>query len=145
MNYTRYSRKELEALAPGSAALMQRLAELAMDVKLDLHAAVAAQFKEVVTAPNAVGHELRETPASRPGELDYAQGNRPHPFFLGCDITISSGYLGTSACDASIEDQTRWEKDWARSQQGPDKAPEPTSGMVTTRGEPRDATIPPVA
>src|SRR4030095_4606351 len=133
MDYSRYSRKELDTLAPGSPELMQRLAEMAIDVKFEMHAAVAAKFKEIAAAMNAVGHELRETPNSKPGEIDYAQGEKPNPFYLCCDTTISSGYIGTSVCDASMEDQVRWETDWTQSRQKPNKALEPTSTSVTDR------------
>ena len=79
---------------------------------------------------NAVGHELRETPDSKPGEIDYAQGEKPNPFYLCCDTVISSGYTGTSVCDASTEDQVRWETDWTQSRK-PNKALEPTPTSVT--------------
>lgn len=124
MNYARYSRKELDDLAPGSTELMQRLAEMAMDVKFELQATVAAKFHEIAAAMNSCGHALGETPDSKPGEIDYAQGEKPHPFYLCCDITISAGYAGTSVCDASIEDQVRWEKNWTRSRQEPKNAQE---------------------
>jgi hypothetical protein len=74
MNYARYSKEALDALPPGSAELKRRVVELAVDVKLELHAAIAAKFREIVESFNSLGHVLSETSRSKAGEIDFAQG-----------------------------------------------------------------------
>jgi hypothetical protein len=112
MDYTRYSKEALDALPLGSAALQRRMTELAIDVQFELHAVLNTKLKEVASRLNAMGHELRETESSRPECIDFAQGEKPNPFYLSCDPVISSGYLGTSACDAPIDEHVKWQKEW---------------------------------
>jgi hypothetical protein len=112
MNYTRYSKEALDALAPQSDELKRRMVELAVDVELEMHATIAAKFREIVENLNSTGHELRETSSSKAGEIDYAQGEKPHPFYLCCDTVISSGYSGTSPCNAHpVDEEEQWKKE----------------------------------
>ena len=126
MDYKRYSKQALDALPPNE--LRRRLAELAIDVKAELHATVAAKLEEIAAALNAGGHELRDQVSTELGHVDFAQGEKPNPFYLCCDAVISSGYKGCNVSDASIEDQMQWEAEWKRAQKK-----EPNQPPQTTR------------
>lgn len=117
MNYARYSKEALDSLPPHSAELKRRMVELTTDVKLELHATIAAKFREMVNHLNALGHDLREDSRSNPGDIDYAEGERPNPFYLCCDTTISAGYRSTSACDVPPENEEEWTKEWANAEE----------------------------
>jgi len=134
MNYARYSKQALDALPPGSAELKRRVVELAVDVKLELHAAIAAKFREIVASINSLGHDLRETSKSKEGEIDFAQGADPCLFYLCCDTTISSGFHGTSGIHATPEEQEKWQEEWAcfreKTQAEPDGPANPDSASL---------------
>jgi hypothetical protein len=117
MNYARYSKKALDVLPPRSAELKQRIVELRTDVMMELHAAIAAKFREIVNHLNAFGHDLHEDSSSKPGDIDYAQGERPNPFYLCCGTTISAGYRSTSACDVAPENEKEWTKERSMAEQ----------------------------
>jgi hypothetical protein len=117
MNYARYSKEAFDALPPQSAELKRRIVELKTDVMLELHATIASKFREIVTQLNALGHDLHEDSRSKPGDIDYAQGERPNPFYLCCGTTISAGYRATSVCDVPPENEEEWTKEWARAEQ----------------------------
>ena len=104
-------------LPPHSAELKRRIVELRVDLMLDLQATTADKFREIVNRLNALGHDLREANGSKPGHIDYAEGERPNRFYLCCDITISAGYHATSACDVAPEDEEEWRKQWAKAEQ----------------------------
>ena len=82
MNYARYSKEALDALPPHSEELKRRAVELRADVMLELHATIAAKFREIVNHLNACGHNLCADSRSKPGDIDYAEGERPNPFYL---------------------------------------------------------------
>jgi hypothetical protein len=117
MNYARYSKEALDALPPQSAELKRRMVELRMDVMLELHATTAAKFREIVNHLNALGHDLHEAGGSKPGDIDYAQGERPNRFYLCCDTTISAGYRATSVCNVPPENEKEWTKEGAMVEQ----------------------------
>ena len=117
MNYARYSKQALDALPPRSLELRRRIVELTVDVKLELHATVASKLREIVETLNSLGHDLHETSRSKAGEIDFAQGERPNPFYVCCDTTISAGYSGTYLCDAAPEEEGQWAKEWTRNEQ----------------------------
>jgi hypothetical protein len=113
MNYARYSKEALDALPQHSAELKRRVVEFRTDVMLELRATIAAKFREIVNHLNALGHDLHEESTSKPGDIDYAEGERPNPFYLCCGTTISAGYRSTSACDVPPENEEEWEKERA--------------------------------
>jgi hypothetical protein len=113
MKYPRYSKEALDALPPHSQDLKRRIVELRVDVQLELHATVAAKFREIVAQLNSHGHDLREENRSKPGEIGYAEGERPNPFYLCCDTTISAGYAQTDCCETPPENEEEWSKQGA--------------------------------
>jgi len=113
MNYARYSKEALDALPPHSQELKRRIVELRVDVQLELHATVAAKFREIVAQLNSRGHDLQEESRSKPGGIDYSQGEKPNPFYLCCDTTISAGYAQTNCCEAPPENEEEWSKQGA--------------------------------
>ncbi len=117
MNYARYSKEALDALPPQSTELRRRMVELRMDVMLELHTTIAGKFREIVSHLNALGHDLHEDRTSKPGDIDYAEGDRPNPFYLCCGTTISAGYRSTSACDVPPENEEEWTKQCAMAEQ----------------------------
>jgi hypothetical protein len=117
MNYARYSKEAFDALPAHSAKLRRRIVELKTDVMLELHSTIASKFREVVTQLNSLGHDLHEDSRSQPGNIDYVEGERPNPFYLCCDTTISAGYRSTSACDVPPENEEEWTKQMAMAEQ----------------------------
>jgi hypothetical protein len=94
MNFKKYSKQAFEACGLNTPEARRLANELENDVSQEIHMIVLEEFRKIIDALNAQGHDLEVYGEIKIGDIPFRDESRDGQckLRLGCDIVISAGY-----------------------------------------------------
>jgi hypothetical protein len=98
MNFKKYSKQLFESHGLNTPAARRLADELQDDVSREIHIAVLEEFRKIIDALNAQGHQLEVDGEIKIGDLPFRDESNAGQcgLRLACDVVISAGYSDTA-------------------------------------------------
>ena len=97
MNFKKYSKQQFESLGRNTPAARKLADDLQDDVCREVHITVFEEFRKIIEALNAQGHNLEVYGEIKIGDIPFRDVSKEGQcnLRLACDVVISAGYSDT--------------------------------------------------
>lgn len=97
MNFKKYSKQAFEDSGLNTPEARKLANELENDVAQEIHMTVLEEFRKIIDALNAQGHNLEVYGEMKIGDIAFRDEPKDGQckLRLGCDVVISAGYSDT--------------------------------------------------
>ncbi len=97
MNFEKYSKQQFESRGLNTSEARKLADELQDDVSREIHITVFEEFRKIIDALNAKGHNLQVYEEIRIGDIPFRDVSKDGQcnLRLACDVVISAGFSDT--------------------------------------------------